>query len=284
MGVNMPVVLAMTTLTRANILKAKESYRKLSATIPSHKIGHHLDPTIMPWLSFSIPDWAEKTPEEFFETLLVEHFPEQNLSKRKTVEDLVKEIDSTLFHVNYADVTCWTLLFPAINSVITKMGGADKIDHEEMAKALTKALNRDSVQRRFLAGYIHPEGKKFENVLRDWYHAGIVKIRDVNRILNEAADCHAIPRPGAPWDPKFDMRPPATPRPQGGQRQGVQRLHPGSKAGSGERFGVEGQRGGPGKRGGDSGRGGMLRMRPHWPQIRQMHLPAPRTTPPQRKH
>ncbi len=95
------------------------------------------------------------------------------------------------------------------------MGGADKIDHEEMAKALTKALNRDSVQRRFLAGYIHPEGKKFENVLRDWFHAGIVKIREVNRIFNEAADCHAIPRPGAPWDPKFDMRSPQRQDPKG---------------------------------------------------------------------
>ena len=169
MGVNMPVVIAMTTLNRATILQARESYRKLSATIPSHKLGHHLDPTIMSWLGFSIPDWATKTPEELFETLLVEHFPEQNLSKRKTVEDLVKEIDSTLFHVNYADVTCWTLLFPAINAVITKMGGADKIDHDEMAKALTKALKKDTPQRQFLAGFIHPEGKKFDNVLKDWY-------------------------------------------------------------------------------------------------------------------
>ena len=52
-------------------------------------------------------------------------------------------------------------------------------------------------------------------MLRDWYHAGIVKIREVNRILNEAADCHAIPRPGAPWDTKFDMRPPQRPDPKG---------------------------------------------------------------------
>ena len=77
----------------------------------------------MSWLDFSIPDWATKTAEELFETLLVEHFPEQNLSKRKTVEDLVKEIDSTLFHMNYANVVCWTLFFPAINAVITKMEG-----------------------------------------------------------------------------------------------------------------------------------------------------------------
>jgi hypothetical protein len=51
MGMNMPVVIAMTSLSRSNILKARQSYRKLSTTIPSHKLGHHLDPTIKrtPW-------------------------------------------------------------------------------------------------------------------------------------------------------------------------------------------------------------------------------------------
>jgi hypothetical protein len=52
-------------------------------------------------------------------------------------------------------------------------------------------------------------------VLRDWYQAGITKIKEVNRILNEAADCAAIPRPGAPWETKYDMRPPQRPDPKG---------------------------------------------------------------------
>ena len=73
--------------------------------------------------------------------------------------------------------------------------------------------------RILIPPYLEGDGttilKKFENVLRDWYHYGIVKIREVNRLLNEAADCAAIPRPGAPWDTKFDMRPPQRQDPKG---------------------------------------------------------------------
>ena len=125
------------------------------------------------------PNWRETQPREFFDMLLQE-YPEQNRRRFTTAKDYVRALDTQLFRVNYGDVTCWNPLFFEIEKIIVALGGTDRINHDQLARALTNVLEKQGPQGRALARVLHPRSKTITDVIKQWYSQGKHLISDVN--------------------------------------------------------------------------------------------------------
>ena len=202
LGVDKFEILTSKNISREKILAVKSNYEKIAMTDREHSLWHHYDESLLGWLATVNPNWRETQPREFFDMLLQE-YPEQNRRRFTTAEDYVRALDTQLFRVNYGDVTCWNPLFFEIEKIIVALGGTDRINHDQLARALTNVLEKQGPQGRALARVLHPRSTTITDVIRQWYAAGKQNISNVNHYWNWLADMGAIPRFGDPWTPAY---------------------------------------------------------------------------------